>query len=173
LLGIENSKEKPFEKVLFALGIRFVGETVAEKLARHYRSVDKIINTTVEDLVEVRDIGKRIAESVYDFFRVSENIELIERLKEAGLNFMLSENLDELDVRLKEKSFVVSGVFENFEREELKALIKKEGGKVLSSVSKKTDFIVAGENMGESKRSKAIQLGVEIISEKDFMKLLD
>ncbi len=176
LLGIEKSKEKPFEKVLFALGIRFVGETVAEKLAHHYKSIDKIISTSIEDLIEVRDIGKRIAESVHDFFRVTENIELIERLKNAGLNFTLSESLYELngvEGKLKEKSFVVSGVFENFEREELKDLIKREGGKVLSSVSKKTDFIIAGENMGESKRTKALQLGVEIISEKDFVKLLD
>ncbi|MCO5723742.1 NAD-dependent DNA ligase LigA [Robiginitalea marina] len=173
LAGIEASKEIPFEKVLFALGIRYVGETVAKKLARAYRNIDTLMEATPEALMQVDEIGERIAQSVVAFFSDPLKRELVERLKAYGLQFAISEaHLEGQTELLKGKTFVVSGVFPTLERNELKKLIEDNGGKVASSVSSKTTFLLAGDNMGPSKRQKAEQLGVPIISEKEFLDLL-
>ena len=171
--GIEKSKEVPFERVLFALGIRYVGETVAKKLARHYKNITALENTTVEQLVEVDEIGNQIATSVVNFFQEEYNKELINRLKEYGLQFELSAEATagQTDT-LKGKTFVVSGVFSLYSRDELKALIEQHGGKVGSSISSKTDYVIAGGKMGPSKREKAESLGVKIIDEVAFQSLI-
>ncbi len=170
LQGIITSVQIPFERVLFALGIRYVGETVAKKLAKAYKDIDALMNADLESLTNVDEIGERIAESVIDFFNKEENQVIIGRLKEYGLQFSLTEDqLQNQTEKLKGETFVVSGVFENISRTELKKLIEDNGGKVSSSISSKTSFVVAGENMGPSKRSKAESLGVPIISEAEFM----
>ena len=169
--GVEASKKIPFERVLYALGIRYVGETVAKTLARHFKNIDNLMAATKEDLTAVNEIGERIAESVVDFFSDSSNRELVERLRNKGLNFAIEEREDQSDV-LAGKSFVVSGVF-SIDRKELKSMIETNGGKVLSGVSKNVSYLVAGENMGPSKRTKAEGLGVPIISESEFMKMID
>tara|TARA_R110002020_G_scaffold323714_1_gene539497 strand:+ start:26767 stop:28776 length:2010 start_codon:yes stop_codon:yes gene_type:complete len=174
LQGVVASKKIPFERVLFALGIRFVGETVAKKLARAYKSVDALISATVEDLLSVDEIGQRIAESVVQFFQDENNLLIISRLKSYGVQMELST--DQLENRtevLKGLSFVISGVFEKMGRDELKKMIEDNGGKVASSISSKTSFLVAGENMGPSKRTKAEGLKVPIISEHDFLTMLE
>jgi len=173
LAGIENSKNTAFENVLYGLGIRFVGKTVAEKLAKHYGNIDSIIQADYDSLLEVPEIGEKIAESVINYFSNPKNLDTIEILKMAGLNFSIrEEELMESRI-LDNKKFVVSGVFENFEREELKSVIKNHGGKVVTSVSGNIDYLLAGENMGPSKRKKAEELGIHIISEEDFLKLLN
>lgn len=171
--GIEKSKEVPFERVLFALGIRYVGETVAKKLARHYKNITALENTTVEQLIEVDEIGNQIATSVVNFFQEEYNKELINRLKEYGLQFELSAEATagQTDT-LKGKTFVVSGVFSLYSRDELKALIEQHGGKVGSSISSKTDYVIAGDKMGPSKHEKAESLGVKIIDEVAFQSLI-
>ena len=168
--GIEKSKEIPFEKVLFALGIRFVGETVAKKLAKHFKSIDNLMVADFETLVAVDEIGDRIAQSVIDFSNNLGNIQLINRLNSYGLQLEVSqENLANQTNKLEGQIFVVSGVFHQMNRNELKKAIEDNGGKVSSSISKKTNFIVAGDNMGPSKLSKAESLGIPIISEQDFI----
>ncbi len=170
LQGITTSVQIPFERVLFALGIRYVGETVAKKLAKAYKNIDALMKADLESLTNVDEIGERIAESVIDFFNKDENQVIIGRLKEYGLQFSLTEDqLQNQTDKLKGESFVVSGVFENISRTALKKLIEDNGGKVSSSISSKTSFVVAGENMGPSKRSKAESLGIPIISEAEFM----
>ena len=168
--GIEKSKEIPFEKVLFALGIRFVGETVAKKLAKHFKSIDHLMTATFEELIKTDEIGDRIAQSILDFSSDLGNIQLINRLKSYGLQLEVSaavlENQTEI---LQGQIFVVSGVFYQMSRTELKKAIEDNGGKVSSSISKKTNFIVAGDNMGPSKLTKAQDLGISIISEQDFI----
>ena len=171
--GVEASKAIPFERVLFALGIRYVGETVAKKLAKAYRTIDALIAASVDELVAVDEIGERIAESVVQFFSNTENLTIVDRLKSYGLQFSLSEEqLQGQSEILKGKSFVVSGVFETLERNALKKLIEDNGGKVSSSISSKTTFLVAGDKMGPSKRSKAENLGVPIISEQEFLAMV-
>ncbi|WP_430929018.1 NAD-dependent DNA ligase LigA [Polaribacter marinivivus] len=168
--GIEKSKEIPFEKVLFALGIRFVGETVAKKLAKHFKSIDNLMVADFETLVAVDEIGDRIAQSIIDFSNNLGNIQLINRLKSNGLQLEVSqENLVNQTNKLEGQIFVVSGVFHQMNRNELKKAIEDNGGKVSSSISKKTNFIVSGDNMGPSKLSKAESLGIPIISEQDFI----
>ncbi|WP_298756569.1 NAD-dependent DNA ligase LigA [uncultured Psychroserpens sp.] len=168
--GIEASKQIPFERVLFAIGIRYVGETVAKKLAKHYKSIDAIVEATVEDLVSVDEIGDRIADSVVEFFASEENKTIIQNLRDYGLQLEVSaDKLASQTDKLKGLSIVVSGVFETVSRTELKKLIEDNGGKVSSSISSKTNFLVAGDKMGPSKRTKAETLGVEIITEKDFL----
>ncbi|UAM99729.1 NAD-dependent DNA ligase LigA [Polaribacter litorisediminis] len=168
--GIEKSKEIPFEKVLFALGIRFVGETVAKKLAKHFKSIDKLMTAKFEELIQVDEIGDRIAQSIIDFSSNLGNIHLINRLKIAGVKLAVSaESLENQTDKLKGQVFVVSGVFHQMSRNELKKAIEDNGGKVSSSISKKTNFIVAGDNMGPSKLTKAQDLGIKIISEQDFI----
>ncbi|NER11055.1 DNA ligase (NAD+) [Muriicola jejuensis] len=171
--GIAESVKIPFERVLFALGIRYVGETVAKVLARAYKNIDALMEASEESLTQVNEIGGRIAESVVSFFKEEKNREIIERLRNYGLKFSLSEEqLQNQTDRLKGKTLVVSGVFENLERTELKKLIEDNGGKVSSSISSKTSYLVAGNNMGPSKRTKAESLGVPIISEGEFMDLI-
>jgi len=174
LSGIEHSKVAPFESVLFAIGIRYVGKTVAEKLARHFKNIDALANASYEELLQAPEVGEKIAMSVVEFFNVPENRREIDRLKKAGLQFesTAKEPEKESDV-LNNKSFVISGVFQKYEREQLQEIILKNGGRVLSSVSGKLDYLLAGDNMGPSKREKAEKLGVKIISEQDFEKLLN
>ena len=171
--GIAASVEVPFERVLFALGIRYVGETVAKKLAKSFKNIDALINADMEVLVGIDEIGERIAESVVEFFKEEENKDIVERLKTYGLQFSLSEEqlLNQTEL-LKGSTFVISGVFETVSRPELKKLIEDNGGKVSSSISSKTSFLVAGANMGPSKRAKAENLGVPIISEAEFLEKL-
>jgi len=171
--GIADSVKIPFERVLFGLGIRFVGETVAKTLVKAYKNIDALMAASAEELMEVNEIGQRIAESVVSFFKENKNREIIDELKRYGLQFSLTEEqLQNQTDLLKGKTLVVSGVFENLERTELKKLIEDNGGKVSSSISSKTSYLVAGNNMGPSKRTKAESLGVPIISETDFMKLI-
>jgi len=171
--GIESSKQIPFERVLFALGIRYVGETVAKKLARHYKSIDALMVASEEALVEVDEIGERIAQSVIGFFASEENKEIIRRLKNYGLQLEISaEKLANQTDKLQGSSFVVSGVFSKVSRTELKKLIEDNGGKVSGSISGKTSYVVAGENMGPSKRVKAEDLGISIISEDEFLDMI-
>lgn len=172
LLGLKASKEVPFERVLFALGIRYVGETVAKKLAKHFKSLENIRAATELELTLVDEIGERIAQSVRNYFDTSEHIELINRLQLAGLQFE-AESKEAASNKLEGKSFVVSGVFTSFSRDELKVLIEDNGGKNVSSISKKTDFVIAGDNMGPSKLQKATELNIPILSEDDFVKLLN
>ncbi|MGC6285119.1 MAG: NAD-dependent DNA ligase LigA [Polaribacter sp.] len=171
--GIEKSKQIPFEKVLFALGIRFVGETVAKKLAKHFKSIDNLMTADFETLVAVDEIGDKIAESVIEFSNDLGNIQLIDRLKSYGVQLAISEEELENQTNLLEgKVFVVSGVFHQMSRNELKKAIEDNGGKVSSSISKKTDYLVAGDNMGPSKKVKAETLGVSIISEDEFLQMI-
>ena len=170
IAGIEKSKEIPFEKVLFALGIRFVGETVAKKLAKHFKSIDNIMNATFEELVNVDEIGDKIAESIVNFSGNLYSIQLINRLKEYGVQLAISEeSLENQTDKLNGNVFVVSGVFHQISRNELKKAIEDNGGKVSSSISKKTNFVVAGDNMGPAKLAKAEKLGIPIISEEEFL----
>ena len=171
--GIEASKQIPFERVLFALGIRYVGETVAKKLAKHYKNIEGLSKATIIDLVTVDEIGIRIAESVVDFFTSEENRDIIDRLKKFGIQLALSEEvLANQTYKLKGQIFVVSGVFETMSRTELKKLIEDNGGKVSSSISSKTGYLIAGDKMGPSKREKANSLNIPIISEKDFLQMI-
>jgi DNA ligase (NAD+) len=173
LKGIEASKEIPFENILFGLGIRFVGRTVAEKLAQHFKTIDRLSEATYEELVEVPEIGGRIAESVVNYFNDPDKRELIERLKAKGLQFeVVEEENQQLSNALEGKSLVVSGVFTNYGRDEIKEVIKQHGGKVVSAISGKVDILVAGENMGPAKKEKAEKLGVQIISEEEFTKMI-
>ena len=171
--GVQASKDIPFERVLFGLGIRYVGETVAKKLAKHYKSIQALSEASLEDLETVDEIGIKIAESVVEFFTNEANIRMVSRLILYGLQLELSkEALSNQTIQLKGLRFVVSGVFETVSRDELKALIDCNGGKVVSSISAKTSFVVAGSNMGPSKRTKADSLKVPIISEKEFLEML-
>ena len=172
--GVMESVIIPFERVLFALGIRFVGETVAKKLAKAYKNIDALMSAKAEELKAVDEIGERIAQSVVEFFKNERNLENVTRLKSYGLQFELSADklLNQTEI-LKGKTFVVSGVFETVSRDELKKLIEDNGGKVGSSISSKTSFLVAGDKMGPSKRTKAESLGVPIISEQDFLDLVN
>lgn len=171
--GIEQSKTVPFESVLFAIGIRYVGKTVAEKLARHFKNIDAIMAANFDQLLEAPEIGEKIAQSVLAFSKMNANKKEVERLKKAGLQFQVIEQevIKESD-NLGGKSFVISGTFEKYERDDLKDVILKNGGKVLSSISGKLDYLLAGDNMGPAKKEKAEKLEVKIISEQDFEKLL-
>ncbi|MEN8124324.1 MAG: NAD-dependent DNA ligase LigA [Bacteroidota bacterium] len=171
--GIEESKQISFDKVLFALGIRFVGETVAKKLVKHYKNIDNLMNASYDDLVNVDEIGERIAQSILNFFKNPINIDIVNRLKNFGLNFSLDESLllNQTE-KLQGLIFVVSGVFHEFSRNELKKSIEDNGGKVTGSISKKTNYIIAGDNMGPSKKEKAEKLEIPIISENDFIEMI-
>ncbi|OEK01670.1 DNA ligase (NAD(+)) LigA [Roseivirga sp. 4D4] len=172
--AIEASKEVPFERVLFGLGIRFVGQTVAEKLAEHFETIDKLAEANFETLIEVPEIGERIAESVVQFFENEESLGQINQLRSAGLNFeIVRKEIVSEGSNLTDKTFVISGVFTEFSRDELKEKIKANGGKVVSSISAKLDYLVAGDKMGPAKLEKATKLNVNIISESEFLALLD
>ena len=171
LKGLKESLNVPFEKVLFAIGIRFVGETVAKKLAKHFGSIDAIATASYEELVAVDEIGEKIAISLKNYFSDKQNIELIFNLKKIGLQFEAIKT-ESFSSTFTGMSFVVSGVFKAFAREELKELIEENGGKNVSAISVKTTYLVAGENMGPSKLDKATKLGVKVISEDEFIQLL-
>ncbi|CAA0243956.1 NAD-dependent DNA ligase LigA [Tenacibaculum maritimum] len=171
--GIEKSKEIPFEKVLFALGIRFVGETVAKKLVKHFKSMETLMKADFESLVAVDEIGDRIAQSIIEFSADSRNRVLVDRLKSYGIQLEVSaKSLENQTDKLAGKVFVVSGVFYQMTRNELKKSIEDNGGKVSSSISKKTTYVIAGDNMGPSKLTKAQNLGIEIISEQKFIEMI-
>ena len=172
--GIKKSKEIPFEKVLFALGIRFVGETVAKKLAKHFKSIDNLMTASLEALISVDEIGDRIAASILEFSNDIGNMQLIHRLKYHGVQLKISEKdlIGQTD-KLQGKVFVVSGVFYKMTRNELKKSIEDNGGKVSSSISKKTTFVIAGDKMGPSKKTKAEDLGLTIINEDEFISMID
>ena len=172
--GIRASKDVPFERVLFALGIRFVGETTAKTLAKAFRSIDKLASASLDDLMQVDEIGARIAESIIRYFADEKNREQIERLREAGIQLEMEElDLSEYTDKLAGKSIVISGVFTHHSRDEYKEIIEKNGGKNVGSISKKTSFILAGDNMGPAKLEKANKLGVPILNEEDFLKLIE
>jgi DNA ligase (NAD+) len=172
--GVADSKNIPFERVLYALGIRFVGETVAKKLAKHYKNIDALADATLMDLILVDEIGERIAQSVIDFFENEENTKIIERLKAYGVQFEVVEKINpNATIKLSGKTLVVSGVFEKFSRDDLKKAIEDNGGKVGSSISSKTDYVVAGDNMGPAKLDKANKLNIPILSEDDFINMLN
>ena len=174
LSGIALSKEVVFERVLFALGIRYVGETVAKKLARHFKSIDKLIAADFDELVNVDEIGDRIANSIIGFFQDDASKELVERLKAHELKFELDQDqLEGMSQKLAGSTFVVSGVFSSFSRDEIKAEIEKNGGKVSGSISGKTTYLLAGENMGPSKKVKAEKLGVRLLSEQEFVEMIN
>ncbi len=172
--SIENSKKQPFDRVLFGLGIRYVGSTVSEKLADYFRSIDDLMKATVEELISVPEIGDRIAESVQQYFSEPKNQSMVERLKQYGLNMEVEEN-EESNANnvLEGKTFVISGVFSRVSREDLKDLIKQYGGKVVSSISARLDFLVAGENMGPSKKQKAEKLNITTVNEDDFFRMIE
>jgi len=173
IAGVMASKDIPFERVLFALGIRYVGETVAKKLAKHYKNIDALANASEEELIHVDEIGDVIAKSVIDFFSSEENRATIERLKSYGIQLEISkEKLANQTNKLEANTFVVSGVFIKVSRNELKQLIEDNGGKVSSSISKKTSYVVAGDKMGPSKKAKAESLGIPIITEDDFLLMI-
>ena len=172
--GIRASKEVPFERVLFALGIRFVGETTAKTLAKAFRSIDALAEASLDDLMQVDEIGARIAQSILQYFADARNREIVERLREAGVQMQIAEqDSSEYTDKLAGKSIVISGVFAHHSRDEYKDMIEKNGGKNVGSISKKTTFILAGENMGPSKLEKAQKLGVPIINEDEFLKMLE
>ena len=173
LQSVDRSREVPFERVLFALGIRFVGETVAKKLALAFKDIDQLMVATLEELVAVDEIGERIAQSVNDYWADERNRELLERLREAGLQLQLSEErMLKHSTRLDGQSIVISGVFSRYNRDEYKAMIEQHGGKNVGSISSKTSFVLAGENMGPEKQKKALQLGVALIDEVAFLEML-
>jgi DNA ligase (NAD+) len=172
IAGVEASKTIPFERVLFGLGIRMVGETVAKKLAKHFKSMEGLASATFEEMIAVGEIGDKIAMSIKAFFQEEDNKEIVRRLKVAGVQFIMGET-DGGSTKWEGLSFVVSGVFETFSRDELKAIIESNGGKNIGSISKKTSFVVAGDKMGPSKLEKATSLGVEIINESEFIKMLN
>ncbi len=171
--GVEASKKVPFERVVFALSIPFVGETVAKKLARSVRNIDTLMSMSVDELTAIDDIGPRIAESITEYFSVPSNREIVERLRVAGLQMSMPEESNEgRSDRLGGKSIVISGTFSQHSRDEYKELIEKHGGKNVGSISKKTDYVLAGENMGPAKLEKANSLGISIIDEATFLAMI-
>ena len=169
--SIEISKNKPFSNLLFALGIRYVGKTTSEKLTNHFKNIDNLINANFDEIISVEEVGDKIAESTVKFFSNNENIELVNNLKRSGLVF--SEKTQEMDsYKLEKFSFVISGKFINFSRNEIQEKIKLNGGKLVKSLSSKTDFLIAGENMGPKKKLIAEKLNIKVISEDDFISML-
>ncbi len=173
LKGLETSRNVGFERVLYALGIRYVGETVAKKLAVHFQSVDNLMQAGIEELVEAEEIGEKIAQSLHDYFRKPENLEIVHRLRSKGLQFEIKEDNTGLkSEKLKGLVFVVSGTFLQFSRDGIKREIEMNGGKNTGSISSKTSYLLAGENMGPEKLKKANSLGIPVISESDFLKMI-
>lgn len=171
--GIMQSKEIPFERVIFALGIRFVGETVAKKIAKSFKDIVELENADLETLVSIDEIGEKIAQSILNYFANDSNRKLIDRLKIAGLQlYRPEEDLSEHTDKLAGQSIVISGVFTHHSRDEYKDLIEKHGGKNVGSISAKTSFILAGDNMGPAKLEKANKLGIKIMNEEEFLKLI-
>ena len=172
LEGIIESKNIPFERVLYGLGIRYVGETVAKKLAKHFESIDNMLNTSFDELILVDEIGEKIANSILEFALDKDNIQIINKLKKNGVRFEIDDSDKNVSSILLGKSFVISGVFSNFSRDELKRFIEINGGKISSSLSSKTSYLVAGANMGPSKKLKAEKLNINIISENELTNLV-
>ena len=173
LEGLEASKSVPFERVLFALSIPYVGETTAKKIARTVGDIDRLMTMTADELTNIEDVGVRIADSIIEYFAVDENRAIVERLRAAGLQFAIAEDVTEgRSDKLQGKSIVISGTFTHHSRDEYKALIEKHGGKNVGSISKKTDYVLAGENMGPAKLEKANSLGITIINENQFLEMI-
>lgn len=171
--GIEESKKVPFERVVFALGIRFVGETSGKLLARHFKNIDALMNATLEELLEIDGIGEVMAKSIITYFHNEENMQIVERLRSYGLQMALSrEQMENASDLLQGKSIVISGVFQHHSRDEYKMMIEQNGGKNVGSISGKTSFILAGDNMGPSKLQKAEKLGIRIVSEDEFLEMI-
>jgi DNA ligase (NAD+) len=170
--GIQKSKEVPFERVVFALGIRFVGETSARLLARHFKTMDALMAAGLEDLQEVEGIGEVMAKSIISYFHNEENLRIVERLRGYGLQFELSTLNAPLSTKLEGQSIVISGVFVHHSRDEYKLIIEQNGGKNVGSISSKTSFILAGDNMGPSKLEKAKKLGIRIVNEDEFLEMI-
>ena len=174
LASLQKSTEVPFERVLFALGIRFVGETVAKRLANAFKNIDSLMKASYEDLTNVEDVGERIALSVLDYFKNPDNVRMVESLRQAGLQFSLSEvRMSAQSDKLKGLAIVISGTFEKHSRDEYKAMIELHGGKNTSSISSKTNYILAGDNMGPAKLEKAEKLHIQIIDEDTFLKMIN
>jgi DNA ligase (NAD+) len=174
IAGLEASKNVPFERALFALGIRYVGETVAKILAKAFKNIDSLMHATSEQLTAVNEIGERIAESLINYFNVEQNRILIYDLRQAGLRFELSDDeLSGTTNKLEGLSIIISGTFEKHSREELKKLIEQHGGKNVGSISKNTSYLLAGENIGPSKLDKVKKLGIPIISEDEFLLMIE
>ena len=174
LQGIEESKKTSFDSVLFALGIRFVGKTVAEKLATHFKNMENLQNANYEELIAVPEIGERIANSLIDYFKDPENMQEIERLRASGVSMeMIEEESTAISNVLEGKTFVISGVFEKYSRDDLKKAVQDNGGKIISAISGKLDYLLAGDKMGPAKKEKAEKLGVKIISESDFEAMIN
>ena len=173
LAGVEASKSVPFERVVYALSIPFVGETVAKKLAQAVKNIDNLMAMTGEQLAMIPEIGPKIAESIVQFFKVPINRVIVERLRIAGLRMQVEEKIVELKSNVLEgKSIIISGVFDYHSRDEYKQIIEQHGGKNVGSISAKTDYVLAGAKMGPAKLEKAKKLGIEIISETDFLKMI-
>ena len=173
ITGIAQSKTVPFERVIFALGIRFVGETVAKKIAKSFENIDELQQADLERLISIDEIGEKIAQSILLYFENESNRELVGRLRDAGLQlYRTEEDLSGYTDKLAGKSIVISGVFTHHSRDEYKEIIEKNGGKNVGSISAKTSFILAGDNMGPAKLEKAKKLGITILSEEEFLKLI-
>ncbi|MAK01672.1 MAG: DNA ligase (NAD(+)) LigA [Flavobacteriaceae bacterium] len=172
LEGIIESKKIPFERVLYGLGIRYIGETVAKKLAKHFESIDNMLNSSFDELILVDEIGEKIANSILEFASDNDNIQIINKLKKNGVRFEIDDSDKNVSSILSGKSFVISGVFSNFSRDEVKRFIETNGGKISSSLSSKTSYLVAGANMGPSKKLKAEKLNINIISENELTNLV-
>jgi DNA ligase (NAD+) len=171
--GINRSKEVPFERVIFALGIRFIGETVAKKIARSFASIDELVEADLETLTSIDEIGEKIARCIQNYFSNALNRELIERLKEVGLQLYRTEkDAENYSDKLAGQSIVISGVFTYFSRDEYKEMIERNGGKNVGSISSKTSFVLAGENMGPAKLEKAAKLGIRVIGEDEFLTII-
>ena len=173
LNGIKESKKMPFEKVLFGLGIRYVGETVAKKLAKEFKTIDLLMSTSIDNLENTEEIGSTIAKSIKNYFNQETNINLVKCLIKNGLKMKVEEELEIISNKLLNNNIVISGIFENISRTDLKNIIEKHSGKNVSSISKKTTFVIAGENMGPSKRKKAINLNIPILTLDDFIKKIN
>ena len=173
LTSIKNSKNQPFSNLLFGLGIRYVGKTTAEKLTSYFKNIDTLINASFDEIIFVNEIGDKIADSIISYFSNKENLKLIERLKTSGLTFHENQSKTESNEnKLRDLNFVISGTFTNYSREEIKNEIIINGGKVSSSLSSKTNYLLAGKNIGPKKEIKAIELNIKILSEKDFVKMI-
>jgi DNA ligase (NAD+) len=170
LLSIENSKKRPFDRVLFAIGIRHVGDRTAKILAKKFRNIKNIMNAAEEEILNIHEIGPKIANSVSNFFKITDNRKIIEKFIKAGLQFEISSDVSESD-KLSAYTFVLTGTLDGMTREEAKSIIESMGGKVSTSVSSKTSFLLAGNDAG-SKLDKAKKLGINIINEKDFQELI-
>jgi DNA ligase (NAD+) len=169
--GIQLSKNQPFERVLFAIGIRYVGETVAKKLVAAFLTIDQLMQASIEDMLKVDEIGERIAQTVHQHFQNPRNLQEIERLKSANLQFE-AQKIEKASYVLEGKIFVISGVFEKYSRDELKDMVENNGGKMASGVTSKTNYLIAGSGVGPSKLEKAQQLGVVFLSEDELLQMI-